>query len=141
MNTTIRDFLGAVKRLLVNSGSTRPATGLVSNRVLAAAAGALVALGCLSNAPAQTVYTVNIVGLIANKTTYLLSAPLTTRQRQTLHAQNFNQLPASARPLYLRAVAYAVGSITAVDVAYAVGSTKDIEGESSLSAAALADYL
>jgi hypothetical protein len=43
--------------------------------------------------------------------TNLLAAPLTDAERQMLHAQNFNQLPASAQVAYLHTVAFAIGSV------------------------------
>ena len=79
-------------------------------RSLAVCAGALIVLFGASGARAQQglVYSVNIVGCVPDMTINLLTAPLTTAQRQALHAQNFNQLPPSARAVYLHAVAYAV---------------------------------
>lgn len=70
--------------------------------------GVLVVLGGASSLPAQTVYSVNIVGCVPDMTINLLTAPLTTAQRQALNAQNFYQLPPSARAVYLHTVAYAV---------------------------------
>jgi hypothetical protein len=59
-------------------------------------------------------YPTNIVQVIAEKTTTLLTAPLTVTQRQVLHLRNFTQLPSATQPLYLYAVA--------VDTAFVVGS-------------------
>jgi hypothetical protein len=80
-------------------------------QLLAVCAGALVVLCGTLSTQAQTVYSVNIVGCVPDMTITLLTAPLTTAQRQALHAQNFKQLAPSARALYLRVVAYAVGII------------------------------
>lgn len=97
-------------------------------QLLTVSVGAFVALCATLNAYTQTtVYSVNIVGCVPDMTTYLLTATLTTAQRQALHAKNFNQLAPSARPLYLHAVAYDVGIM--------VGSGQP------LSSAALANYL
>src|SRR5688500_8514126 len=91
--------------------------------------GVFLVLCSMPNTAAQAVYSVNIVGVVANKTKQLLSTPLTTEQRQVLHAKNFSQLHPLARPLYLRGVAYSVGFIVQLD------------GEALPSSAALADYL
>jgi hypothetical protein len=92
------------------------------------ALGALVAFCSMPNT-AALVYSINIVGVVADRTTELLTAPLTTEQRQVLHAKNFSQLPTSARPLYLRGVAYSIGFIVQSD------------GEALPSSATVADYL
>ena len=60
-------------------------------------------------------YPTNIVQLVTDKTTTLLAAPLTVSQRQVLHAQNFSQLPATARALYLHAVGYAISFAVAAN--------------------------
>jgi len=78
-------------------------------RLLAASLGTLLIVSAPFSAPAQTVYSVNIVGCVPERTTYLLTEPLTIQKRQALHAENFNQLAPAARAPYLRAVAYAVG--------------------------------
>lgn len=73
---------------------------------------ALLSVCASQNTRAQgTVYSVNIVGCIPDMTTYLLTAPLTTAQRQLVHARNFNQLTPSARAIYLHAVAFDIGII------------------------------
>ena len=85
-------------------------------RLLAASFGTLLVICATLSANAHgLVYSVNIVGCVPDMTTYLLTAPLTTAQRQALHAQNFNQLPPSARAAYLHAVAYAVSFAVASD--------------------------
>lgn len=70
--------------------------------------GVLLAIGLAWKVPAQTVYSVNIVGCVPDMTIYLLTTPMTTAERQVLHTQNFKQLAPSLRPLYLHAVAYSV---------------------------------
>jgi hypothetical protein len=97
-------------------------------RLLAASFGTLLAVCATLSARAQLVYSVNLVGCVPERTTYLLTAPLTIQQRQVVHAENFNQLAPAARAPYLRAVAYAVGIM--------VGS-----GGQPPSSAALAEYL
>ena len=100
-------------------------------RLLAALIVALVAICAARSADAQTTSTtipVEVYQKIADMTTQLLTAPLTTAQRQALHAKNFNQLPASQRALYLYAVAFEVGIMVA-------------SGGRTLSSAALAEYL
>lgn len=74
---------------------------------------ALLSVCASQNARAQLgiVYSVNIVGCVPDMTTYLLTAPLTTAQRQLVHARNFNQLSPSARAIYLHAVAFDIGII------------------------------
>lgn len=77
----------------------------------------LFVLGALAmslNARGQTICCNGPVGYIAGAATYLLTATLTTEQVQTLHAQTFNQLPPSLRPLYVHAVAFQIGAIVAV---------------------------
>ena len=83
-------------------------------RLLAVLAGAFVALCATLSAHAAPLES-NAFTLVSDITTKLLSAPLTPEQRQMLHAQNFNQLPPSARPYYLHAVAYAAGLAVASD--------------------------
>jgi hypothetical protein len=78
--------------------------------MFAALAMSLDAQGMLTPEPIDT----NIVS-VARAAAYLVTAPLTTTQVQVLHAQNFNQLPPSLRPLYLHAVAFQVGVIVAAD--------------------------
>jgi hypothetical protein len=68
----------------------------------------LLALCATFSIRAQTATTAP-VGLVTDLTTQLLSAPLTTAQRQVLHAENFRKLPSELRPIYLHVVAYAVG--------------------------------
>ena len=65
------------------------------------------------NVRGQTAAVTDPVGFIARAATYLLTAPLTDQQVQSLHAQNFYQLPPSLRPLYLHAVAFQVGATIA----------------------------
>lgn len=77
-------------------------------RFLALCAGVVMALSMSANAQG-TVYSVNIVGCIPERTAYLISADLTPAERQAYHAQTFNLLPPLARSVYLRVVAYAVG--------------------------------
>ena len=77
--------------------------------ILAISVESFVVLCAAPNMHAQTVYSVNIVGCVPDMTIYLLTAPVTTAQRQALHAQNFNQLAPSVRPIYLHTVAYGVG--------------------------------
>jgi hypothetical protein len=98
-------------------------------RILVACIGAFLCLCSERDAAAQagTVYSINIVGLVADRATILLTQPLTTQQRQAIHANNFNQLAPSARALYLRAVAFQVGTI--------------VKFGEALPSAALADYL
>jgi len=80
-------------------------------RFFAATVIAVLEMCSLQGARAQsgTVYSINIVGCVPDLTISLLTAQLTTAQRQALHAQNFTQLPVSARAAYLQTVAYAVG--------------------------------
>jgi hypothetical protein len=77
-------------------------------RLLASTTGALL-IGATPDTAAQIVYSVNIVGCVPPMTINLLTASLTSSQRQMLHAQNFHQLPLAARAYYLHAVAYAAG--------------------------------
>jgi hypothetical protein len=49
------------------------------------------------------------IGCVPAKAIYLLTAFLTTPQRQALHARNFCGLPMAARAVYLHCVAYAIG--------------------------------
>jgi hypothetical protein len=95
--------------------------------VLVACVGAFLGLYSPRDAAAQTVYSINIVGCVADRATVLLTTSLTTEQRQATNANNFNQLPPLARGLYLRAVAFQVGTVAKF-------------GE-ALPPAALADYL
>jgi len=88
---------------------------LTLKHVFGAFAGAFLGLCSISDISAQTVYSVNIVGCVADKTTQLLTAPLTTEQRQALHANNFNQLAPLGQAYYLRSVAYEVGIIARYD--------------------------
>ena len=97
-------------------------------RLLAASFGTLLAICAALSARAQLVYSINIVGCVPERTTYLLTAPLTIQQRQVVHAETFNRLAPAARALYLRTVAYAVGIM--------VGS-----GGQPPSSAALAEYI
>src|SRR6185503_20364192 len=83
--------------------------------LMAVSAALLFALCTPPSARGQTVYSVNIVGCVPDITIELLTAPLTTAQRQALHAQNFKQLAPAMRPIYLHAVAYAVGFAVASD--------------------------
>src|SRR5215213_10155433 len=80
--------------------------------LLAASIGTLLAVCATISVHAQTTATTTPTGVyqkIADITTQLLAAPLTSGQRQVLHAQNFNQLAPSARAAYLHTVAYAIG--------------------------------
>ena len=98
-------------------------------RLLAASVGVILAVSAtLSLHAADPVVSANIVGCVPDMTTYLLTSPLTTAQRQALHAKNFNQLPASQRALYLRAVTFDVGIMA-------------VSGGPPLSSAALAECL
>src|SRR5687767_7616056 len=76
--------------------------------------GMFAAVAINLNTGGQTTATTDPVGYIARAATYLVTAPLTTPQVQTLHAQNFNQLPPSLRPVYLHAVAVQIGHIVAI---------------------------
>jgi hypothetical protein len=49
------------------------------------------------------------IGCVLAKAIYLLTAFLTTPQRQALHARNFCDLPMATRAVYLYCVAYAIG--------------------------------
>ena len=121
--------------LLKSETSNRRPKHLVAlkpvKRLLAVSVGAFVALCATLSPQAQgtLVYSINIVGCVPDMTTYLLTARLTIAQRQALHANNFKQLPASQRALYLHAIAYDVGIM--------VGS----EDGQPLSLAALTQYL
>jgi hypothetical protein len=110
-NKTRKIDLMRTTEILRNETPNRCLTDLVAvksvRRFLATSVVALLAFGATLNA--QTVYSVNIVGCVPDMTINLLTARLTTAQRQALHAQNFNQLPPSARAVYLHTVAYAVG--------------------------------
>jgi len=112
------------------SPSTKRLVGLKrSKQLLAVSVGAFVVFCAASIANAQQglVYSVNIVGCVPERTAYLLTAPLTPLQRQEFHAETFNRLAPSARALYLRVVAYAVGVI--------------VHSEDGVSSAALAEYM
>lgn len=54
-------------------------------------------------------YPANAVGLVARMTTHVLTAKMTTVQRQTLHANYFRQLAPADQAMYLFAVAYDLG--------------------------------
>jgi hypothetical protein len=49
------------------------------------------------------------IGCVPAKAIYLLTAFVTTPQRQALHARNFCNLPIAVRAVYLHCVAYAIG--------------------------------
>jgi hypothetical protein len=49
------------------------------------------------------------IGCVPAMTIYLLTAFVTTPQRQALHARNFCELPIAVRAVYLHCVAYAIG--------------------------------
>jgi hypothetical protein len=83
-------------------------TALLGKRLLVMGVGALLALCATAKAKAEA-YSLNTMQLVSCITTDLLTARLTVAQRQLRHAQNFNQLPAAVRPLYLHTVAYSVG--------------------------------
>jgi hypothetical protein len=97
-------------------------------RLLAVTIGTLLMACAPSRADAQ-VYSQNAVGYVSDMTTHLLTARLTTAERQALHAKNFNQLAPSARVLYLFAVAFEMGIMVRSD-----------DGQ-PLSSEALAEYL
>lgn len=93
-------------------------TASLGKQLLLLVLGTLCAAGATLNARAagnSCVFSVNIVGCVPDMTIYLLTAPLTTVQRQVVHAQNFNQLAPSMRPLYLHAVAFSVAFGVASD--------------------------
>jgi hypothetical protein len=89
--------------------SKRVLTARSVRTLVAACATFLAGIGMPERSYSQMVYSVNIVGCVPDMTIQLLTAPLTTTQRQMLHAQNFNSLPLFARPVYLHSVAYAIG--------------------------------
>jgi hypothetical protein len=93
---------------ILSNTATRRMSLIVVKWFLAITAGTVIALCATFSASAQTATTAP-VGLVADITTKLLSAPLTTAQRQALHAQNFYSMPTDTRPVYLHSVAYAIG--------------------------------
>src|SRR5262245_39583192 len=111
MKTKMNHLPGAVLSLLdivIHTSRSVFASAVGARRLLAVAAGAFLTLGYMSETFGGTLKC-TCAWMVADKTTYLLTAQLTTSQRQVLHAKNFNELPATARPLYLQSVAYAVG--------------------------------
>ena len=79
------------------------------NQLLSAVAGLFIlAVTDATTASGQTTATTKPVG-IAQATVELFAAPLTTAQRQTIHANNFNQLIPADRATYLHAVAFVMG--------------------------------
>jgi hypothetical protein len=83
-------------------------------QMLTALAGAMVLL--LGSLPAHAVlddYT-NTVARVSRLTMELLRTPLTTSERQSLHAANFHSLSSGEQLCYLHAVAFQIGAIVAV---------------------------
>jgi hypothetical protein len=112
MRNKINTLPGAARLLLVTFGFTHSALGQHFRSLLM---GALVLLS--AGIVRAESYPTNIFQVVAQKTTSLLTTPMSTAQRQIVHANNFYQLPPSVRPLYLQAVACDVGVMIAHDAA------------------------
>src|SRR4051794_41160507 len=83
----------------------RPSTVRLGKRLLTIGLGVLLIGSAFLKANAEA-YTLNAMQSVSCITTDLLTAPLTMPQRQVRHANNFNQLAPTLRPLYLHTVAY-----------------------------------
>src|SRR4051812_5549486 len=103
---TIANFATTIRKFVTWTGGITGAKRHGVGCVLA-----LVLVGSFPGVSAQTTIPFGSTWWLAQRSTELLTTSLTITQRQVLHAANFTECPASIRPMYLRAVAFDVGTM------------------------------